>query len=432
MRRIKRLVLFSVLLLILLFSGSIFYCISVPGSLTLFAGDEYSYRFLKPFIFSLDSDNYDVVKINNTTPNKGINSLSEGYSLKTQKEGVANLSMKVFGLIPLRTIHLEVVPSKSIIACGGTVGIKLKLNGILVIGVSDVKSLEQKSFYPAKEAGIRQGDFLVEVNGVKLTGIEDLVNQIDKANGAPMTVKYRRDNKINVCKLKPVLSQDDRRYHVGLWVRDSTAGIGTLTFIDAQTKAFGALGHGITDIDTGTIMDVNFGELLESHILDVKKGKKGVPGELKGVFIEDKNITGVINKNNIYGIYGYINEEAMKSIPHKKYQIANKNAVKTGAATILANIDQRNVAEYSIEIEKVSRHKMYGVKGMIIKVTDPRLINVTGGIVQGMSGCPIIQNGKFIGAVTHVLVNDPTRGYGIFIEYMLNNIEKPESMKQAG
>lgn len=205
-------------------------------------------------------------------------------------------------------------------------------------------------------------------------------------------------------------------------MRDSTAGIGTLTFYDPVTKGFGALGHGITDIDTGAIMPVQRGELVESNILTVKKGTKGNPGELKGVLIEDSGVLGTIVKNSHYGIYGTLNDAALDKFPNVKYPIALRNDIKVGPATILANIDGKKVEEYSIEIEKVSRKSANGLKGMVIRVTDDRLLEATGGIVQGMSGSPILQDGKLVGAVTHVLVNDPARGYGILIEWMIKNM----------
>jgi stage IV sporulation protein B len=229
------------------------------------------------------------------------------------------------------------------------------------------------------------------------------------------------------------MASDDKKYHIGLWVRDSTAGIGTLTFYDPKTSAFGALGHGITDIDTGLLMPVDSGEIIESSILGIKVGKSGVPGELKGVFIEDMRL-GTIENNSEFGIYGKLSDNAANKITGKLYPIGLRSEIKEGPAVILSNIDGKSIAEFEIEIQKVSRQNINGSKGMIIKVTDQKLLEATGGIVQGMSGSPIIQNGKIIGAVTHVLVNDPTKGYGIFIEGMLKNLpdENLQNLEKAG
>ena len=220
--------------------------------------------------------------------------------------------------------------------------------------------------------------------------------------------------------MTPVKSSEDGKYHIGLWVRDSTAGIGTLTFYDADTGKFGALGHGITDIDTGTLMSVKSGEKLESDILGVKMSRSGVPGELKGVFSEGRQL-GTIESNTEVGIYGKLEKHAMQRMKGKMYPVGVRANIKEGPAVILSNIDGKKTEEYDIVIQKVSRQNLNGSKGMIIKITDERLLSTTGGIVQGMSGSPVIQDGKIVGAVTHVLVNDPTRGYGIFIETMLMN-----------
>jgi stage IV sporulation protein B len=219
-----------------------------------------------------------------------------------------------------------------------------------------------------------------------------------------------------------------------LWVRDSTAGIGTLTFYEPETLNFGALGHGITDIDTGILMASSSGEILESSILGIKKGTQGSPGELKGVFIEDEKRLGIIKMNTESGIYGTLTENGEKKATKRLYPIGLRSEVQEGPAVILSNIDGNSVKEYDVEIERVSRQNVNGTKGMIIRITDESLLKATGGIVQGMSGSPIIQNGKLVGAVTHVLVNDPAKGYGIFIEAMVKNIagNKTANLEKAG
>jgi stage IV sporulation protein B len=319
-------------------------------------------------------------------------------------------------------VKVDVVSNKQIAACGNTVGVKIKINGILVIGVSDVDTENGKKMLPSRESGIKPGYIILQANDKTLDGIDDLINEIDRSHGKPIKIKYKYGSIQGLASITPVISSDDKRYHIGLWVRDNTAGIGTLTFYDPATQTFGALGHGITDVDTGTLMPVETGEILESSILGVKKGTSGTPGELKGIFVEDTKL-GSISLNSEFGIYGKLNSDNMRKVIGRLYPIGVRSEIKEGRASILSNIDGKNIDEFSIDILKVSRQSLNGSKGMIIKVTDPRLLETTGGIVQGMSGSPIMQNGKIIGAVTHVLVNDPTRGYGIFIEAMIRNVE---------
>lgn len=274
---------------------------------------------------------------------------------------------------------------------------------------------------------------ILEVSGKKIDNTEDLITEIDNSNGEGIKVKYKRGNKVAALTVKPIKSVEDNKYHVGMWVRDSTAGIGTLTFYDPKSNGFGALGHGITDIDTGALMPVENGEIVESNILTIIKGRSGNPGELKGVLIEEKRELGLIKINSPYGIYGTLNKDALGKFPNKLYPVGLRSDVEVGRATILANIDGKTIEEYEIEIQKISKNTTNRQKGMVIRIKDSRLLEQTGGIVQGMSGSPIIQNGKLIGAVTHVLVNDPTRGYGIFIENMLKNVvnDRQYSMELA-
>ncbi len=397
---------------------------SLPNQLTLFENQEYIYNFKSPFLVNIETDNNDMLMFE-SCDNKVKGSyykLSDPIMFKTKKMGRVMLNIKLFGLIPLKTLQVDIVPNKELVACGNTIGVKLKVNGILVIGLSDVTTTDGKKEFPAKNSGIKAGDLIVEINKKRIDTIEELINEIDACNGDNILVKYKRENTFNNILIRPVISIEDNKYRTGMWVRDSTAGIGTLTFYDPDSKGFGALGHGITDIDTGILMPVEKGEIVESNILAIKKGKQGSPGELKGVLIEDRNELGIISRNSRHGIYGKLNDNALTRFGTQKYPIGLRSEVKVGPAVIFANIDGKEVQTYDIEIVKLSNKSTSGSKGMIIKVTDERLLEATGGIVQGMSGSPVIQDGKLVGAVTHVLVNDPTRGYGIFIEWMVRNI----------
>nr|WP_242853246.1 SpoIVB peptidase [Pseudobacteroides cellulosolvens] len=398
----------------------------IPGQLTLAEGDDFAYDFKSPFLVSIKADREGVISL--LSQKMGVTSastldvgLTNPFSLKSLKQGCVNLRMNLFGLIPVKTMEINVVPSREVIACGNTIGVKIRTKGLLVIGVSDVEDLSGNKNFPAKQTGIKPGDLILQANGNDLVSINDFIEQIDNSGGQNINLSIKHGDEVLNKYIKPVKSSDDNKYHLGLWVRDSTAGIGTLTFYDPGTKSFGALGHGITDLDTGKIMPVKDGEILESTILSVKKGKQGAPGELKGIFMEQRKRLGAISKNSEFGIYGSLDDNAASRIEGKLYPIALKSQLREGPAKILSNIDGSDVREYDVQIQKVSRQKLDSAKGMVIKVTDPELLSLSGGIVQGMSGSPIIQDGRIVGAVTHVLVNDPTRGYGIFIEKMMKN-----------
>lgn len=397
---------------------------SLPSQITLFENREYTYDFKSPFL-NIKPDTEDVLMLESR--DVSLNSVNFKFStpvmFKPQKMGRVNLNMELFSFIPLKTMQVDVIPDREVVPCGNTIGVKINMEGFLVVALSEFETIDGKSLAPAKEAGIKPGDLIVEINKKPVESISQLIKYLDNFDGKSIHVKYKRGNSYHNAIIEPAISLETKKYQLGMWLRDSTAGIGTLTFYDPETKKFGALGHGITDVDTGILMPLDDGEIVESSILAVKKGKQGEPGELKGILIEDKEKLGVISKNCDQGIYGILNENAKNEFPDKLYSIGLKNEIKLGAASIMSNIDGKSVEEFDIEIQKISERNASGSKGMMIKVTDKRLLEATGGIVQGMSGSPILQNGKLIGAVTHVLINDPTKGYGIFIENMIKNID---------
>jgi stage IV sporulation protein B len=410
--------------------------ILVPGELTLFEDEEYLSSFKSPFLVIIEPDKEGMVQIGKNEDKTALSyiQMSSPVHLKTNKEGRVTLRMYLLGLIPLKTMRVDVVPNKKLVACGNTIGVKLKADGILVIGISDVESANKGRVIPAKDSGIMPGDLITAVNGKNLHTIDNLIKEIDRVKDGVLKIEYIRGQQRFKANITPVKAQADGKYKIGLWVRDSTAGIGTLTFYEPETLNFGALGHGITDIDTGILMASSSGEILESSILGIKKGTQGSPGELKGVFIEDEKRLGIIKMNTESGIYGTLTENGEKKATKRLYPIGLRSEVQEGPAVILSNIDGNSVKEYDVEIERVSRQNVNGTKGMIIRITDESLLKATGGIVQGMSGSPIIQNGKLVGAVTHVLVNDPAKGYGIFIEAMVKNIagNKTANLEKAG
>ena len=302
----------------------------------------------------------------------------------------------------------------SLVPIGHTTGIKMYADGVVVIDTTRVPTQngdKNPSF------GIEKGDVITKVNGKTIKNSEEFRDTVRKNGEKPIKLTVKQENRVKECTLTPVIDTEGE-CKLGIWVRDSMAGIGTITFYDPQSNTFGALGHGICEGETGVLIPFKKGSVMESTVEDVKKGIEGEPGELRGNY-NLKEDYGILLSNTRQGIFGKTNDKE-KFSGKSPMPVAGKNEVKCGPATILSNVDGDNVEEYKIEIVKIFPSGENDTKNMVIKVCDEKLIEKTGGIVQGMSGSPIIQNGKLIGAVTHVLVNDPTRGYGIFIENMLD------------
>ncbi len=300
--------------------------------------------------------------------------------------------------------------ASELLALGNTTGIKLHAEGAIVVGLSE--DLENN---PCKNAGIANGDIIKSIDGEKIYSNDSLKKKVEASEGKSLNLVYLRDGEERNASITPVKNKDGR-YCLGIWIRDSIAGIGTLTYYDPDTGKYGALGHGICDSGTNVLVPVEKGSLMESKVIGIKRGEAGEPGELMGEYNLTEDYAN-ITKNSDCGIFGKISKSnCLKNA--KKLPVASAKEIKKGKATILANLDGDTVEEYEIEIVNLY-HDNSDVKNMLIRATDKRLLEKTGGIVRGMSGSPILQNGKIIGAVTHVLVNDPTKGYGIFIENML-------------
>lgn len=316
-------------------------------------------------------------------------------------------------VIPIKTVQVSVVDDSCVVLCGMPFGIKMFTNGVIVVGLADVKT-DTGNFNPASEAGLKTGDVILSVNGKTAGSNTDVEKAVESSNGKPLSMQVTRDGQKFSVSVQPIRSESDGLYKVGLWVRDSTAGIGTLTFYDPSANCFAGLGHGICDSDTGQLMPLLNGDIVPVTISGVTKGVKGTPGELRGYFTNDTAI-GTLGANVQAGVYGL-----MKSpVQGKAMKIAMKQDVQTGPAQICTTIDGSTPKFYNIQIEKIDYRDGVESKNLVLHVTDPQLLAQTGGIVQGMSGSPIIQNGKLVGAVTHVFVSDPTHGYGIFAESML-------------
>ena len=330
----------------------------------------------------------------------------------TEQIGISDQSYRLFDVIPIKAVSVTVSPREKLVPCGNAIGIKIETDGVMVVGTAQVSG--DKS--PVESAGLLEGDVILSINGHKISDTNDLRTVVSKCDGSILEVKVRRDGDIKSLRVEPVKNPMDNSYYIGAWVRDSTAGIGTMTWFDPETQEYGALGHSITDVDTGKIMDVSKGEIVQAEIIGADKGDEGNPGMLVGNFL---SYEGSIESNNEYGITGIVENTWMIS-SQEALEVAAPSEVKEGDAQILCCIEGTEPAAYNVKIEKVMTGKLWGEKNMVIKIDDNRILEKTGGIVQGMSGSPVLQNGKIVGAVTHVFVNDPTRGYGIFIENMLD------------
>lgn len=325
---------------------------------------------------------------------------------------VETANLRLFGIIPIKEVELHKVETPMLVPGGIPFGIKLLMDGVMVVGTGGVNTGNEVK-HPAEQCGIEKGDVILSLNGKKLTSNNDVADIVSQSEGNPLEIVYTDGNEKKVSYITPAYSLQDCCYKAGLWVRDSTAGIGTVTFYEPETDRFGGLGHPVCDSDTGEIIPISSGEAAKVEITGITKGSSGEPGELKGCF-SSKRISGVITSNNKYGIYGelFSGKPEFQAIP-----MALKQEVKEGKAHIISTVDKSGPKEYEIEIEKIDTRNT-DTKNMIIKITDKSLMDKTGGIVQGMSGSPIIQDGRLVGAVTHVFVSDPQKGYGIFAENM--------------
>ncbi len=300
-----------------------------------------------------------------------------------------------------------------LVPVGHTVGVKLFADGVLVVGLSDGDS-------PARSCGLREGDVMLTFNGTRIDSTEHL-QQLLAGNGeSQATMDVRRGAQTLTIPVTPE-ERSDGTWRLGAWIRDSMAGIGTMTFYDPRSGRFGALGHGVTDVDTGRLMPLESGGIMDATVRSVRRGESGAPGELRGDF-DLTHDSGSLYANTECGLFGTISGEPSAALRRAAVPVAKRNEVRPGAATILANCGGDEVREYAVEIERVCASGA-PTRNLLLRVTDPELLERTGGIVQGMSGSPILQNGKLVGAVTHVLVSDAARGYGIFIENMLDAAE---------
>lgn len=398
--------LFKILLLTFLIFIYIYILVInyIPDEIVIFEGENIS---MKTMLGLGITSNNEALTVSADTGNKTINEI-----------GTEKLSLNLFNKLPIKTIDVSVLPRTTVIPVGNIAGVKLYTSGVLVVGMSEIEGEDNRKYKPYENTGIEEGDTIVQINESEISSTDDLIDLVNKSKGKEVNITYIHQEETKECSITPVKTNDDE-YKLGLWVRDSAAGVGTVTFYEPSTKTFGALGHGITDIDTGKLLNIASGEFVTTRILNITKGEEGNPGKIQGT-VEDQKTIGNISKNTGFGIYGKVDNLSSLNIDaSKEMEVALRDEIKLGKATILCSLDNKKVEEYEIEIEKIFKDNNYNNKSMEIKITDNKLIEKTGGIIQGMSGSPIIQNGKFIGAVTHVLVNNPQEGYAVFGDIML-------------
>ncbi len=321
----------------------------------------------------------------------------------------------LLGVFPVDTVEVKVKTARDVAVCGVPFGIKMFTEGVLVVGVGDVDTREG-AVSPARLAGLRIGDTVLAIDGEEVNTTEQVAALVETSGGRALTLRVRRQQTVFDVTLQPVASVSEQRLKAGMWIRDSTAGIGTLTFYDMTSGVFAGLGHPVNDVDTGETVRIASGEIVPASIFGITKGQVGSPGELLGTFASGS--WGVLTANDDTGLYGVLSAQpqAVATLP-----VAYKQEIKTGAAQIITTISGETPQWYDIEIEEVDYRDGVPTRNMVIRITDEELLEKTGGVLCGMSGSPIVQDGKLVAAVTHVFVGDPTSGYAIFAENMLES-----------
>ncbi|MEH7437349.1 SpoIVB peptidase [Neobacillus drentensis] len=383
---------------------------ATPNTITVFEGQDYTFKKAAPVSAVIQSHNTNITLAQE----------KHAVSLKATEKGKNEMLLEFAG-IPIKKVDVHVLKDFRVIPGGQSIGVKLNTVGVLVVGHHLINTANGKKS-PGDIAGIKVGDIITEINGNKIEKMTDVAPFVQTAgqDGKALDMVISRESGKFTTKLTPLKDKGENTYKLGLYIRDSAAGIGTMTFVHPQSKKYGALGHVISDMDTKKPIVVEDGQIVRSTVTSIEKGSNGDPGEKLARFSSDREIVGNIQKNSPFGIFGELNKDLKNGIMDKPLPIALSHQVKEGPAKILTVVNDDRVEEFNIEIVSTIPQKFPATKGMVIKVTDPKLLEKTGGIVQGMSGSPIIQDGKLIGAVTHVFVNDPTSGYGVHIEWMLN------------
>lgn len=406
-----------------------------PRELRLLLGEEESLSFIGlPLPAVIRSDQDGLIEVNDRAAAQGSwsVSLSSPLSLRPVGAGRCRLDLSLFGLVTLKSVAVEVVPRPEVVPGGESIGILLRTVGVTVVGHAPVDGSDGQAHHPARDAGVKVGDVIRRVDGVEAKSSQHVVFLVNRCarEGRPVPIELQRNGETLDLEIAAQFSVRERAYQLGLFVRDGAAGVGTLTFHDRASGVFMALGHVIADATTNRPLQVSEGRVVRANVAGVRPGRRGEPGEKEGTFVEDQDVIGTITANTEFGLVGLVTSPeqlgaaagapAGAAAVEASIPVALAREVVAGPAEIRTVVSGTQVETFSCEIVKVdSAQSAPAPKGITLRITDPRLLGETGGIVQGMSGSPIIQNGRLVGAVTHVFVNDPTRGYGVFAEWMV-------------
>lgn len=408
----------------------------IPSTIKIRAGVEQELNFRVPVsgeIYRIGDDAAQVSSMPETGDSVKIERATESISDSVQSIHVdfthtvkvrANeidtyqMNLKLFGILPYKNVDIEVIQDKMLIPSGIPIGIYVKTSGVLVVGIGEFENSDGKKVSPAKYV-LQKGDYILKVDGEEVENKRQFIRMIEESDGADMVFTIKRNGDITDVMAKPDCNQN-QEWKLGIWIRDNAQGIGTMTYEDTD-HTFGALGHGINDVDTSTLMNLEEGTLYKTEIIGITRGANGSPGELTGYIEYDSdNVIGEIMENTTEGIFGVCDVEIENAVCYEPIPIALKQELELGPAQIICSVTGQPEF-YDVEIEEINLEQDNINRGIVVRVVDEKLLTLTGGIIQGMSGSPIIQNGKLVGAVTHVLVQDSTRGYGIFIEEMLGH-----------
>ncbi len=391
---------------------------NIPDSIILFKEEELDINT----IFGMSIKALEVS--NEENDNAMTDTIQTSIDTYANNKETINIGINLFG-IQVKEISVNVIEDIEVVPLGKLIGMKLYTNGVLVVGVSEIYGDNNKVYKPYENTGIQEGDTITKINGKDIDSTEDMINCINDSKGEEIKITYIHNSKILETSITPV-ETDTNNYKVGLWVRDTAAGVGTATFYNKNTGKIAMLGHGILDIDTEELIDISDGEITNTNVVSIVKAENGKTGKIQGIVEGQKDI-GTISKNTYYGVYGEIyNTKELGIDTSKSVDIALRDEIQTGEATLMCALDNGKVEEYTVEIEKIYLNNNSNNKSMLLKVTDEELLEKTGGIIQGMSGSPIMQNGKLIGALTHVLVQNPTEGYAVFSDIMIKQLNELE------
>lgn len=369
MKKKKIIFLISIIIILLTTYLYVLSIQSIPDNIVVFEGEAINIKT----ILGLRADL--------TEKNNVIETLSRNQTKTIENAGKKVVKLSLFENIFVKNIDIDVLPKTKVIPVGNIAGIKLYTSGVLVVGMSEIQGIDNKKYKPYENSGIKEGDRIISINNKNIQNTEELIETVNLSKGNEIKVEYIHESKTQECSIKPIETAK-KEYKLGLWVRDSAAGVGTVTFYEPSSKCFGALGHGITDIDTEKLIDIASGEFVTTKILNVIKGESGNPGRIQGTVDNQKNI-GTIYKNSKFGIYGKVDNISSLNIDKsKEMELALRSEIKTGKATIMCSLENGKIEEYEIEIEKIFKDNNYDNKSMLIKVTDEKLLEKTGGIIQ--------------------------------------------------